>query len=104
MTPPNRTPAAPPAPFIAAHRAIARCRSGPAANVEVMIASEQAAMPAPPSPCRARARIRTPLVGAVPPISDASAKVNSARANVRRWPNTSAARPASIRKPAKAIA
>ena len=50
MTPPSSTPAAPPTPFIAAHRPIARCSAGPAANEEVMIASELAAISAPPKP------------------------------------------------------
>ncbi len=44
MMPPNRTPAAPPSPFIAAHRPIARCSWGPGLNEEVTMASDEAAM------------------------------------------------------------
>ena len=55
--PPSRTPAAPPTPFIAPHSAIALYRAGPAANDEVMIASEVAAISAPANPCAPRATI-----------------------------------------------
>ncbi len=84
ITPLSSTPMAPPAPFIAPHSAIARWRSGPAANVEVMIASEHAAISAPPRPWAARATIRTVLVGASPPASEATEKAISAVVNVRR--------------------
>ena len=50
IMPLSSTPIAPPAPFIELHSAIARWRSGPAAKVEVTIASEQAAIIAPPRP------------------------------------------------------
>ena len=39
-----------------------------------MIASEQAAISAPAMPCRARAPISTPWLGAAPPTSEASAE------------------------------
>ena len=103
-TPPISVPTAPPRPFIAPHSAIARKRSGPGGKVEVMIASDAAAMPAPARPCAARAPISTVLSGAMPATSDAAVNAASATMNVRRCPNRSHARPASIRKPAKTIA
>src|SRR5947207_1206286 len=54
MIPPNSTPAAPPSPFIAAHRPIARWSWGPGGNDEVMIASEDAAINAQLQPGRDR--------------------------------------------------
>ena len=68
-----------------------------------MIASEEAAMIAPPRPCSARAPISTLRSAAVPPTSDASANTSSPVTNVRRPPKRSAARPLSIRKPANVI-
>ena len=55
MTPPNSVPAAPPSPFMAAHRAIARWSLGPGGKEEVMMASEEAAMKAQLNPCTPRA-------------------------------------------------
>ncbi len=104
MIPPSRTPAAPPSPFIAAHRPIARCSCGPGANDEVMIASEHAAIRAPPRPCTARATISISRPGAAPPTSEASPNRSSARTNIRRCPKWSAARPPNIKKPANVIA
>ncbi len=103
MIPPSSVPVAPPAPFIAPHRPIARWRSGPAANEEVRIASEQAAITAPPKPCRARAPMSTPWLGASPPASDASANRSRPVTNGRRPPTMSAMRPLSIRNPAKVM-
>ena len=103
-TPPSRTPAAPPTPFIAPHRPIARWRAGPAANEDVMIASELAAMSAPPKPWNPRATISVFLSGASPPARDATAKTARAATNTRRCPKWSAARPPSMRKPANVIA
>ena len=87
MTPPKNTPAAPPAPFIAPQSPIARCRAAPSGNDEVIAASDPAAISAPPKPCTPRATIRSVWSGAVPPASDASAKISSAATSVRRWPN-----------------
>ena len=84
MIPPNRTPAAPPSPFIAAHVPIARWSFGPGGNDEVIIASEDAAISAPASPCPARAPTSRPRSGATPPASEASAKSSSAATNIRR--------------------
>ena len=103
MTPPSSVPVAPPAPFIAPHKPIARMRSGPAANVEVMIASEAGAMTAPPSPCAARAATSIAGLTAVPPSSEAIANMSRPAMNMRRWPNRSAARPPSMSIPANAI-
>jgi hypothetical protein len=103
MIPPNSIPAAPPRPFIDAHAPIARLSCGPGLNEEVMIASEHAAISAPPRPCAARAAIRVARSGARPPASEASANTSSARMNMRRCPKWSAARPPSIRKPANVI-
>jgi hypothetical protein len=86
-TPPSSTPAAPPTPFIAPHSPIARWRAGPAGNDEVMIASEQAAISAPPKPCTPRAMISVCLSGARPPASEAAANTASAATNTRRCPN-----------------
>ena len=69
-----------------------------------MIASDEAAIAAPPRPWIARARISTPLVGASPPLRDASPNNSNAATNVRRCPKMSEARPASIKKPANTIA
>ncbi len=104
MMPPNSIPAAPPSPFIAAHAPIARLSCAPGANEEVMIASEQAAISAPPTPCAARAAISVVRSAATPPASEASANTSSAITNIRRCPKWSAARPPSIRKPANVIA
>ena len=84
IIPLSSTPIAPPAPFIELQRAIARWRSGPGANVEVTIASEQAAIIAPPRPWTARAAISVVLFGARPPIRDAPENTISAARNVRR--------------------
>ena len=69
-----------------------------------MIASDAAAIPAPARPCAARAPISVALSGAMPATSEATVNAASATMNVRRWPNRSHARPASIRKPANTIA
>ena len=104
MTPPSSVPAAPPAPFIAAHRPIARCSCGPGGNDEVMIASEDAAISAQLKPWTPRAVISSPLLGAKPPASDVIENSTSAATNTRLWPKWSAARPPSIRKLANVIA
>ena len=78
MIPPSSTPAAPPTPFIAPHSAIALSAAGPAANDEVMIASEVAAISAPAKPCAPRATISVAWSGARPPASDAAANRTSA--------------------------
>ena len=104
MTPPSSVPAAPPAPFIAAHSPIARFSCGPGANDEVMIASEDAAISAQLKPWTPRATISSPLLGASPPASDVIENSTSATTNTRRWPKWSAARPPSIRKLANVIA
>ena len=69
-----------------------------------MIARDEAAISAPASPWSARAPMSTPLVGATPPASDAAENIVRATTKVRRWPQKSPARPASMRKPAKTIA
>ncbi len=69
-----------------------------------MIASDDAAIAAPPRPWTARATISTPLVGARPPLSEARPNSSSAATNVRRCPKMSATRPESIKKPANTIA
>jgi hypothetical protein len=89
---------------MAPQSAIARFRSGPASNEEVMIARDDAASSAPPRPCTARAPINTLLDGARPPATEAMVNVKSATMKVRRCPKTSVLRPASIKKPAKKIA
>ena len=104
MMPPNSTPAAPPAPFIAAHSPIARCSCGPGGNDEVMIASEEAAMNAQLNPWTPRAMTSIVLLVERPPISDVSENSTSAATNTRRCPSASAARPPSIRNPANVIA
>ena len=82
---------------------IARWSLGPGSNEEVMIASEEAAISAPAMPCAARAAISVSRSGATPPASEAAPKKTSAVTNIRRWPQWSAALPASSRKPAKVI-
>ena len=104
MIPPNRTPAAPPSPFIAAHSPIARCSWGPGGNDEVTIASEDAAMKAQLKPWTARATTSISWVWAAPPASEATPNRSSAETNTRRCPSRSAARPPSIRKLANVIA
>ncbi len=104
MIPPKNAPAAPPAPFIAPHRAIARCRAGPWGNAMVIAASEEAAISAPLSPCRDRAVISIAWPVAAPPASDANANRTRAAASMRRGPKRSLARPPSMRNPAKTIA
>ena len=86
MIPPNSTPAAPPRPFIAAHRPIARFSRGPGGNVEVMIASDEAAMNAHEKPCTPRATISIVVSCAAPPANEAIENRISAETNVRRWP------------------
>ena len=104
MIPPNSTPAAPPAPFIAAHSPIARCSWGPGGNDDVMIASDEAAMNAQLKPWTPRAMTSISLVVERPPTSDVSENRTSAATNTRRCPSWSAARPPSIRNPANVIA
>ena len=104
MIPPNSVPAAPPRPFIAAHRPIARCSCGPGGNDEVMMASEEAAMNAQLKPCTPRATISIWRLTAAPPTSEVIENRISAATNTRRCPSWSAARPPSIRNPANAIA
>ena len=98
MIPPSRVPVAPPAPFIAPHRPIARWRSGPGANEEVITASDAAAMIAPPRPCSARAPTSISWVCAAPPMSEASANMSSPVTNVRRLAEQVGGTPAEHQK------
>ncbi len=104
MIPPKSAPAAPPAPFIAPHRAMARCRAAPCGNDIAIAASEEAAIRAPLSPCRDRAMMSIAWLVAAPPASEEKANRTRAAASMRRGPNLSLARPPSIKKPAKKIA
>ncbi len=104
MIPPNSAPDAPPAPFIAPHRAMARCRAGPVGNDIVMAASDEAAMSAPLRPCTDRAMMSIDWLVAAPPASDATANRTRAAASIRRGPNRSLARPPSMRNPANMMA
>jgi hypothetical protein len=103
-TPPRRVPAAPPAPFMALQRPMALCRAGPVGNEAVMMASDVAAIRAPERPWKARAAINIWLLTDMPPMREVAAKRARETTKVRRWPKWSAARPPSMRKPAKTMA
>ncbi len=68
-----------------------------------MMESEAGAMIAPPRPCSARAPTSMPWLAARPPMSEAKPKSVSPEMNTRRCPRRSAARPPSMRKPAKVM-
>ena len=89
---------------MAAQAPIALLSFGPGANEEVITASEQAAIKAPPRPCAARAAIRVVRSFAIPPANEARPNRSRASTNILRCPKWSAARPPSIKKPAKVIA
>jgi hypothetical protein len=101
--PPNSTPAAAPLPPIAPQIPSALLRSAPSSKVVMMIASVAGEMIAAPSPCTARAAIRTPIEPESPQASDATEKSATPNMNTRRRPSRSAARPPSSRKPPKVI-
>jgi hypothetical protein len=101
--PPNNTPAAAPLPPIAPQMPSALFRSEPSSNVVVMIDSVAGETIAAPTPCTARAAMRTPIELARPQTSDAAEKTATPIMNSRRRPSRSAARPPSRRKPPNVI-
>jgi len=101
-SPPARTPAAAPLAAVADQTPIARRRWFGSAKVEVSRDSDVGASTAPPSPWAARAAISQLPPWARPPSRLAAVNSTRPTRKTRRRPNRSAARPPSMRNPAKA--
>src|SRR3954470_24189821 len=91
ITPPSRTPTAPPAPAIAPQTASARLRSLPSANVVRMIDRAAGETIAPPRTCAPRAMSSIASDCDSPHASDAPANSAMPAMNRRRRPSRSAA-------------
>ena len=99
--PPSSSPTAAPPAAIADQTPRAFVRSGPSANVVVMIDRAAGDTSAPPSPWRPRPTMSIVELVARPFKSDAPEKRITPMMNSRRRPKRSAARPPSSRKPPK---
>ena len=103
-SPPTSAPtASPPAPVVP-QTASARFRSSPAGNAADSNARVEGASMAAPMPWAARIATRIPGRSAKPAISEPAANTARPQRNSRRAPNTSATRPQSSSRPAKARA
>ena len=91
-----------PAPDIAAYTANARLRGGPAGNVVVMSERAVGEAMAAPSPCSMRAPIIWPSLCAMPPSSEATAKITTPAMKTLRRPSRSPMRPPSSSRPPNA--
>ena len=99
--PPARTPTAAPLAAVADQAPRARRRSPGSVKVVTRMLRVAGARMAPPMPWAARAAISQLPVWARPPIRLQTVKTPRPIMNTRRRPKRSAARPPSIRKPAK---
>src|SRR4051794_10501245 len=99
IAPPASRPSDPPATATKTYALIARARSAGCGNSVTMIARITDAWTAAPTPCRKRAPISAPWLGASPHRIDAAVKNTTPARNTRLRPNRSPSRPASRRKP-----
>src|SRR5579872_4464622 len=93
-SPPARRPREPPATETNTYALIARARSAASVNSVTMIARITEAWAAAPTPCRNRAAISAPWLGATPQSSEATVKIVRPERNTRLRPARSPSRPA----------
>ncbi len=90
-------------PTVAPQAPIARLRSRGSVKTFVMIDIATGLSIEPPTPCKARAAISQPSVGATLQASEPAANTNRPVWNVRRRPSRSPVEPASINRLASTI-
>lgn len=100
-SPPSTRPTGAATPPMPMKRPSALLRSGPSGKMSVINARAAGVTSAAPSPCSSRATTNCQSSAASPQPSEASVKRATPAVKSRRRPMTSAARPASSRKPAK---
>ncbi len=101
--PPSSRPMDPPAEATKPKTPMAFPCSFGSGNIITIIPRTTAEFSAPPTPCTKRAAISTSWLGESAQTSEAAVKTAMPMRKIRRWPMRSPMRPASSRKPPKAM-